>query len=74
MPGGVFDVAIGLLPHFEKPVSGIARIGVVGEIRALERKWTVGQIVEVRNAGIEVRDGSKNKRIVLSGGARGQQV
>ena len=51
---GVFDAAIGLLPHLIEPVSGVARVGIVGKFRACERERPVRKRIEVLDAGVRV--------------------
>ena len=38
--GGILDIAIRLLPHLEEPMGGIAGVGIVRKLRALQREWS----------------------------------
>src|SRR5215470_13948924 len=51
---GIANVAVRLLPHFKQTVRRVARVGIIGKVRALEREWTVGKCIEIGNAGIGI--------------------
>src|SRR4029077_12285725 len=54
LPRGVGDVAIGLLPHLEQTVRGVPCVGIVGKVRALQRKWSVPECIEILYSRIEI--------------------
>src|SRR5215472_14320226 len=49
---GVSNIAVGLLPHFEKSVSCVTSVGVIRQLWPTKRKGPVGQVIEVRHASV----------------------
>jgi len=61
--GRVLDAAIRLLPHLEKPVGGITRVGIVGETFPFKRERPVRERIEIIDPcvwiGLDERLGEK---------------